>query len=518
MLVKPGGKRFVESTAGDIAPEGSDERQVRPYVVQPPWRLLTGLDAVQVDVPGSPARQRRLHRQMRTLPAGTTLVLCSNGLGSRRRCRRFARDGGIEALREYIAIPSAHMPTCYVEDTPQALGYFLSQRLALPKGGAALSAVFGVAKRASRVIPYRWLGAVAPVRITVGRVAAKGGDGFEARRGATLLDVPGMHSLVLALSKDPNAKLTVLLFPYGASQPALAVKVPATPAAEASIVAETRVLTELHASLSKRILESIPALSELPESRGRTTLVTTALPGAPMTSRYHAWQHLASPDAVRADFAAVERWLVQFQGAAGEEPTPIDMDGGTAGVLARRFARHAQVGEAMRSLGAVYSRLRLSLTPKTAVHGDFWFGNLLLVGDEVSGVVDWEAGNSLGEPLRDWVRFALTYALYLDRHSSAGRQVTGHPGLRAGAWGAGIEYAVDGEGWFPDLFREFLRNGLARLGADPDRWRDAALAGLAEVAATADHVDFARLHWQLFTRLAVRGSSVTSDAAAPLAQ
>ena len=64
-----------------------------------------------------------------------------------------------------------------------------------------------------------------------------------------------------------------------------------------------------------------------------------------------------------------------------------------------------------------------------------------------------------------------------------------------------VEYAIDGEGWFPDLFREFLRNGLARLGADPERWRDAALAGLAEIAATADHLDFARLHWQMFIRM-----------------
>ncbi len=409
-------------------------------------------------------------------------------------------------LREYLAIPSAHMPTVYVEDTPQALRYFFSQLLALPKGGAVLSAVFGVAKRASGVIPYQWLGSVAPVRITVGRVAAKPGDGFETRRDATLLDPTGMHSLVLALSKDPNAKLTVLLFAHGESQPTLAVKVPATSAAEASIAAERRVLSELRAGLSEEVLDTIPAVSELSESQDRTALVTTALPGVPMTTRYHAWRHLASPEAVRTDFATVERWLVHFQSAASREPTPIDMDGGTARVLARRFARDAQLGEALRSLGAVYSRLRLNLTPETAVHGDFWFGNLLLVGDEVSGVVDWEAGSSRGEPMRDRVRFALTYALYLDRHSSAGRRVRGHPGLRAGAWGAGVEYAIDGEGWFPDLFREFLRNGLARFGADPKRWRDAALAGLAEVAAKADHDDFARLHWQLFSRLSSKAA------------
>jgi hypothetical protein len=415
-------------------------------------------------------------------------------------------------LREYIAIPSIQMPTCYVEDTPQALRYFFSQLLALPKGGGALSAVFGVAKGASRVIPYRWLGSVAPVRITVGMVAARPGDGFEARRDATLLDATRMYAVVLALSKDPNAKVTVLLFPHGNPQPAFAAKVPATKAAEASIAAERDVLTELHARLSEEVLNTIPAVSELPESLGRTTLVTTALPGVPMTTRYHAWRHLASPDAVRADFATVERWLVRFQRNAYAKPTPIDMDAGTAGVLARRFARDAHLGEALRSLDAVYSRLRLSLMPKTAVHGDFWFGNLLLVGDEVSGVVDWEAGSSAGEPIRDWVRFALTYALYLDRHSAPGRQVTGHPGLKAGPWGASVEYAIDGEGWFPDLFREFLRYGLGRLGGDPERWRDAALAGLAEIAATADHGDFANLHWLLLSRLSSQAAPLQAAA------
>lgn len=80
--------------------------------------------------------------------------------------------------------------------------------------------------------------------------------------------------------------------------------------------------------------------------------------------------------------------------------------------------------------------------------------------------------------------------------------MAGHPGLRAGRWGAGIEYGLNGRGWFPGLFRQFIEGGLARLGADPDAWRDSALIGLVDVAATADHIDFARRHWELFDRLA----------------
>ena len=94
------------------------------------------------------------------------------------------------------------------------------------------------------------------------------------------------------------------------------------------------------------------------------------------------------------------------------------------------------------------------------------------------------------------------YALFLDRRTRPGRRVAGHRGLRAGTWGAGVEYALDGHGWFPDLFRGFLKDGLARLGASPASWRDAALAGIAEVAALTDDHEFARRHLELFRRSA----------------
>jgi hypothetical protein len=68
-----------------------------------------------------------------------------------------------------------------------------------------------------------------------------------------------------------------------------------------------------------------------------------------------------------------------------------------------------------------------------------------------------------------------------------------------------VEYALDGRGWFLELSRRFPREGLARLGASPASWRDEALAGIAEVAALTDHEGFARLHLELFRRIAYRG-------------
>jgi hypothetical protein len=135
------------------------------------------------------------------------------------------------------------------------------------------------------------------------------------------------------------------------------------------------------------------------------------------------------------------------------------------------------------------------------VHGDFWAGNLLTESGRVLGVIDWEHSSPVGSPVRDLARFATSYSLYLDRHTRQGRRVSGHPGLRAGQWGAGVEYAIDGSGWYPDLVRSFVMSGLQRLGASPTCWRDVLLADLATTAANADHDDFARNHLLVFRRL-----------------
>jgi aminoglycoside phosphotransferase len=468
------------------------------------WQLVAPAGTLRFDLPASSSARRRLALHLRTLPAGATIVLRCVALGSRWRCRRFARDAGVELVREYVAVPSIDPPTCYVEDSPSALRYFFRQLLTLPRGGAALSfALEAIKWIAGLSVPAGMAGSLAPIRIALGRIpASPAHNAIADPSGANpLFDEPDTQSLVLALSKDPNAKLTMLLIPKGSDRPTLAVKVPTTAEAEGSIAAERRVLSDMNARLPGTILASIPRIGHDWEVGGRAWLVTTALAGSPMTTRYHAWRHLATPAAVREDFEMVEAWLATFQSASAGPRGPIDMNRGGADVLRRRFTGEAMLDDLLSRLAAVHARLGTTSTPRTAVHGDFWFGNLLIAGGKISGVIDWEAGAVSGEPVRDLVRFALSYALYLDRHTRPGRLVAGHRGLRAGEWGSGITWAIGGDGWFPDLVQEFVRGGLRRLGADPDCWREAMLAGLADVAATADHADFARRHWQLFGRL-----------------
>ena len=309
------------------------------------------------------------------------------------------------------------------------------------------------------------------------------------------VDKSGLRSLVIGVSKDPNAKLTILLVQPGSGRPTLVVKAATTDHAARAIEAEMDILQGLRQLHPCRVLPTVPRVVDLLELDGRPAMVTTAIAGAPMSTSYLRWQEgVAQPLHLLAEFVGID--------AEG------DIDGKDDGDIHRRVLGGCrrgkrQAGEEDEKSGEdrETARLRANLVRRSAVHGDFWFGNLLTTGGRLSGVVDWEAGARVGEPVRDLVRFAVMYALYLDRRTRPGRRVRGHRQLRADEWGAGVEYALDREGWFPDLFRRFLCHGLSRLGAAPECWRDAALAGIAEVAAVTDDPEFSRRHLDLFRRL-----------------
>lgn len=312
----------------------------------------------------------------------------------------------------------------------------------------------------------------------------------------------GFQCLVVGASKDPNAKVTILLVSPESGLPVLAVKVPTTDRAAVAVDTEWRVLSHLQTLPAGELLDTIPRPIDVLEFDGRQAVVTTAVPGTPMTTSYFRGRHRRSPARVAADFAAVDNWLSSFRRATAGEPSALEMDGGVTDRLRQRFAGEDRLEADLDRLAEIHATLRRETVPRTAVHGDFWFGNLLLADGQVTGVVDWEAGVPSGEPARDLARFALMYALYLGGSARPHRGVPGHPAIRVGAWGAAIEYALDGSGWFPDLFRQFLGDGLARLGASPSAWRGLALAGIAETAAFTDDDEFAHLHLDLFSQFA----------------
>jgi aminoglycoside phosphotransferase (APT) family kinase protein len=316
---------------------------------------------------------------------------------------------------------------------------------------------------------------------------------------ADVVTRPGTRVVLLGGSKDPNAKVTlVLLDDYG---PAFVVKVATTAAAAQVVRNEGCLLEALSSAGLGRLAPTLPRAIGYLSADGLPALVTTALIGVPMTVRYHGWRHIARRRQVRADFAAAGAWLADLQTRSAGRLAQVSLLADSLETIAVRFADHPALPPLRERLGASARVLAAYATPRTVVHGDYWFGNLLLDGDRVVGVVDWESGTLVGEPLRDVARFAVSYALYLDRHTRPGRRVRGHRRLRADSWGAGVAYAVTGQGWFPSVVRGYVGDALARLNLPTDLWREVLIGGLAEVAATADHPDFARDHLELLVRL-----------------
>src|SRR4029077_6929925 len=98
---------------------------------------------------------------------------------------------------------------------------------------------------------------LAPGRIVIGRRAGgrratrdqgsrRDSIGDEGQRISLgrFVEASGMVPLVMATSKDPNPKVTLLLFPPGSDAPKLVVKAATTAVAECAVEAEGRMLVE----------------------------------------------------------------------------------------------------------------------------------------------------------------------------------------------------------------------------------------------------------------------------------
>ncbi len=327
------------------------------------------------------------------------------------------------------------------------------------------------------------------------------------RRVEQLLGDPASRGVLICASRDPDAKVTfVLTRPVGS--PAnrdltpLAVKIPLTVPAAAAVEREGRMLVELRRMQLGGLIRTVPRYVEsVPIDGQRAALVSTALPGAPMTVAYHEWLHTARPGPVRHDFGLALGWLAGFQTATASGTAPLTWADEVADRLRSRWDGHPHLDAAMARVAAAQGRFAGAETPQTAVHGDFWCGNVLVHRGEVGGVVDWEAGTARGCPLRDVARFVLSYTLYLDRHTRQEHTVLGHTGLRRHGSAPGVRYALLGRGWLPRAARGALSEALVRLGLPPAWWYQVAQAGIAEVAASANDDSFGAGHLELLAGL-----------------
>jgi hypothetical protein len=318
----------------------------------------------------------------------------------------------------------------------------------------------------------------------------------------SLLAQRSARGVLIAASKDPDAKLTFIVTPPDTYPPGqrLAVKIPATEDAGQAVEREGRMLVALRRMPLGDLASTIPRYVESRSINGRQVLVSTALTGTPMSVGYHRWLHTARPALVRQDFRLAGDWLHHFQTSSEVGRMPMTWGRDVAEVLTGRWDGHPALDGALARLEVAQGHFGGATTPRAAVHGDFWFGNLLVQHGRVSGVVDWETGAPEGSPLRDLARFALAYSLYLDRHTRPGNTVVGHR-LRREGFAPGVRYALHGSGWLPRTVRSFLADGLTRLHLPRALWYDVALVGIAEIAASANDDAFGSGHLELLAGL-----------------
>ncbi|MDT7841631.1 aminoglycoside phosphotransferase family protein [Streptomyces justiciae] len=388
--------------------------------------------------------------------------------------------------RRYLALPSRRHPIVVAEDRPQVMAYLRRSLLAMPP---TLPGWLYPAARTALLVPAVRR-CVPGLSVDRQRVTVAPSPVADLLAGAGPL-------LLLHHSHDPDACTVVLVFPPNGALPALALKVPTGPGAVPGILREADRLTAVAALPLGPVRPTVPEVLDLPRHTGLPTLLTTALPGTSMLAAYHRPGHHARPAPVHRDFAAAAHWLAALQSATSAGTAPLDLAPKTFDTLDERLA-----GERIRAeLRFLRRRLRRCTAPLTAAHGDFWPGNVLVHGDRVTGVVDWENARTAGSPLADPARFVVAYCEYLDRRTRPGHRVPGHPDLVAGRPGAALALALDGVGWYPRLVRHFLDGTLRRLGLPTQYGRDAVVAEVAAIAAEATDPEFADAQVRAFTRL-----------------
>jgi len=300
-------------------------------------------------------------------------------------------------------------------------------------------------------------------------------------RGPELGLPPLRGGVVVGLDRHPSAKVTMLLFAEDGRLAAVA-KTARQVGSEPALGAEHAALQALQDAALPTVGRHLPRPLLADRVRSRAVLVTSAVPGAPLSMRYYTPGHVQRPDAVDEDLRWAGAWLARFQQETWTGVTSV----------ADAFDRWVQPAfdryRRAMGWGAGEERLLDRLTmlakdlghltiPLVAVHGDYAIGNVLVGGDGVSGVVDWERGERVGLPFTDLFKFIGSYGSFLDRAVPPKRgELRGHPGWATAhaRWGAhgwsnlvGFLYAYAGEGWFPERVCAFLHEHLERIGVPP---------------------------------------------------
>ena len=311
---------------------------------------------------------------------------------------------------------------------------------------------------------------------------------------------------MLGIDRSDDAKVVSLLFDAAGALVAVA-KVARSGSGERALVAEHDALRAVGCTQSAGLAGTSPRALALFRAAGRLTLVQTPARGRPMSVDYYSVGHVNDPSAVAVDLAAAGDWLALLHRGTWGGRTCV-AEASRRWLLPVLEAYQRDVGDdlAERELfAAVGVRLDAHATatvPVTAVHGDFWMGNVLREQPRrVSAVVDWERSRVSGVPLVDVFKFPTSYGLYLDRAEPWRRgRLPGHRGRDdvARQWAPYGDAANLGRlrlhllrhRLVPRAGPSFVTDQVRRLGVPPEVVGPFFVGFLAEQALAANTEDF----------------------------
>ena len=271
------------------------------------------------------------------------------------RLRSRARRAGIRIDRELIVLPTTASPIVVLDNSEAAVQHFWSSVAAVPPGVTWAGAPASLALLLARRAPWRLTAAVAPGRVMIGCRSMSTPDGvaWSRRSAAQLLEQRGVGGVLISASRDPDAKLTfVITTRQSPGSARLVVKIPSSPAAGLAVDREGRMLVDIRRLPLGRLAASVPRYVESLVVDGRPVLVSTAVPGVPMSIGYHHWAHTARRAAVARDFGAAFDWLGAFQGSTTRGSSPADWPGQVLEAVRGRWDGHPALDRAVTRLEA----------------------------------------------------------------------------------------------------------------------------------------------------------------------
>ncbi len=256
---------------------------------------------------------------------------------------------------------------------------------------------------------------------------------------------------------DPAAraqKLTALVFDAASEEPLMVLKVAEGETYRRFLLAEYQALNTL--AWRPELTANIPSLIAFFEQDSVLVLLEEALPGVSLLESLQTGACKRPGDVQRYLKQACD-FLLRLQEATRLEQVlpPVDMRARLAaleavyGPLELTPDRLAWLLEQERVFNASHIR-------RSACHGDYWPGNVLLTSAGI-GVVDWEGYRDAADPFFDLFFFVTTYILSYPWH-----------GWRDCPPEEAFAHGFLEENWLSNMVREHLLNYFVRLNLDPE--------------------------------------------------